>query len=179
MATTKENLRDQGIITLCGKINTETIIKVVENIVLMNNIQNPEFDAIQLILNSTGGSIYAGFELIDIMEYSRLPVYVTGLGCCASMGHMILCAGKKGHRVVTKNTTLLSHQFSWSSDGKYHELVADRKQQSIFHRRLVNHYLKHTKLNKKQVESILLPKSDVWMTPQEAKKYGIVDKVIG
>jgi ATP-dependent Clp protease protease subunit len=178
MSDIKESLRDKGLLTLCGKIEEDLIKTATEEILLMNSMEKPEFSSIQLILNSIGGSCWQGFMIVDIIEYSKIPVYITGLGVCASMGILILCSGNKGHRVITKNTVLLSHQVSWGSEGKYHELIADRKQQDIEHEKIIRHYMRHTKLKRKQIQEILLPKSDVWLTPAEAKKYGLVDKVI-
>ncbi len=175
---TEIELRNQGIINICGKISDDSMQKVIQEFVYINSIIEPDFKAIQIILNSPGGTIPAGFMLTDFIEFSKLAVYITGLGICASMGILILCSGAKGHRIITKNTALLSHQYSWENAGKYHELVADRKEQDLVQRRMIKHYLKHTKLNERQVREILLSAKDVWLTHREAKKYGLIDKVI-
>ena len=178
MTETNELLRNKGIITLCREIKIENINTVTEEILYLNSLKKQELEFIQILLNSPGGSCWSGFMLIDLIEYSKLPVYITGLGICASMGILLLCSGTKGHRIITKNTTLLSHQVSWRKEGKYHELVAQRKQEELENSRMINHYLRHTNLKRKQIEEILLPESDVWLTPIEAKKYGLVDKII-
>lgn len=176
--TTNELLRDEGVLILNSEIDNTKIKGIIEDIIYLNNKNDNKIKNIQIILNSPGGNCWDGFLLIDIIEYSKLEVFITGLGICASMGILILCSGTKGKRVITKNTLLLSHQYSWGSFGKYHELIADRKGQDILHKSMIKHYLKHTKLDEEQIEKILLPKSDVWLTPKEAKKYGIVDKII-
>ncbi len=163
---------------LSGEITVDRSEKVCENLLQINQIEKPDFDAIQLILNSPGGSCYSGFQLIDLIEYSKMPVYITGLGICASMGILILCSGAKGHRVITKNTSLLSHQYTRGGYGKYHDIVAARKEENQLHSRIIKHYVKHTKLSESEVKKILQPESDVWLSPKEAKKYGIVDKII-
>lgn len=178
MATTKELLREKGIICLCGVIKLDTIPAITDEIIYMNSLENPTFDKIQLIINSVGGSCPAGFMLVDFIEYSKIPIAITGLGICASMGNLILCSGEKGSRVITKNTSLLSHQYSWGAEGKYHELVAARKEQELEHQRIIKHYKRHTNLSIKQINKILLPASDTWLTPEEAIKYGIADKII-
>jgi ATP-dependent Clp protease protease subunit len=182
MADTKELLRDQGIVAICSEIKEDNVRKAVEDILYLNNrpisIENPRIDSIKLILTSAGGHCWDGFTLVDIIEYSKIPVSTIGLGVCASMALLILCAGEKGKRIITKNTSLLSHQYSWTNSGKYHELIADRKEQELAHERFVKHYMRHTNLKRKQVEKILLPKSDVWLTGKEAKKYGLIDKII-
>ena len=65
-----------------------------------------------------------GFALIDIIHGSRLPIWTVGIGMLASMGLMIFMAGEKGHRVLTPNTLILSHQWSGVDSGKEHELVS-------------------------------------------------------
>jgi len=176
--TTDIELRNCGLITLCNKIANDSIDKVIRELLYMNAIEKPEFKNIQIILNSSGGDLYASFMLTDFIDYSRLPVFITGLGVCASSGILILCSGEKGYRTITNNTSLLSHQYSWYQEDKYHEMVATRKQQDLLQERIINHYIKHTKLNRKKIIEILLPKSDVWLTAREAKKYGIIDKII-
>jgi len=171
-------IRNRGIISICGKIEDDSMATVIKELIFMNSIEKPIFKAIQMILNSSGGSIRAGFMITDFIEFSKLPVYITGLGICGSMGMLILCSGEKGHRVITKNTSLLSHQYSWENKGKYHELIANRKEQNLIQQRMISHYLKHTHLNEQQICDILLPNQDVWLTDKEAKKYGLVDKVI-
>lgn len=177
MTASNELLRDKGIVTICSVIKREDIKSIAEDILYINSMKDPP-KQIQIILNSPGGNCPDGFMVIDIIEYSKLPVFITGLGICASMGIMILCSGQKGKRVITKNTSLLSHQYSWINSGKFHELVAAQKEQKLEYERLVKHYLRHTNMKRSDIEKYLLPKSDVWLTPQEAKKYGLVDKII-
>ncbi|MDD5327434.1 MAG: ATP-dependent Clp protease proteolytic subunit [Phycisphaerae bacterium] len=175
---TSIELREQGMVNICGAISDDSMKTIVEELVYINTMVKPNFKAIQMILNSPGGTMPAGFMVTDFIEFSKMPVYITGLGTCASMGLLILCSGTKGHRIITKNTRLLSHQYSWETSGKYHELIADRKEQNMVQERMIRHYLKHTKLNKRQIKEILLPATDVWMTGKEAKKYGLIDKVV-
>jgi len=178
MAEASDKLKKQGTILLCGKIDLENVKTASIDLLELDGKTDGDYDHISLILNSPGGGCREGFMLIDIIELCKMPVHITGLGICASMGLMILCSGTKGHRRVTKNTSLLCHQYSWSSEGKRHEIISDRKQQDILQQRFIDHLARHTKLNKKKVEKILLPESDVWLTTAEAIEYGIIDGVI-
>ncbi len=171
-------LRDSGIILLSGIIEKKEINEAASSLLYLNNLKKRDFESARIILNSPGGSCCDAFMLIDLINYCSFDVFITGLGLCASMGIMLLCGGAKGHRVITHNTELLSHQFSVIQEGKYHELKAAQKRDDQTHNRLVNHYVKNTKLDKKSVEKILLPESDVWLTPKEAVKYGIADKIL-
>ena len=177
----EKTLRDRGALFLCGKIDTATVRSTAIDLLQIDNEDasyDNGYDHINMIINSPGGSCWAGFMLIDVMGLCSLPIHTTGLGVCASMGFMILCSGTKGHRKITDNTTLLCHQFSWYAEGKRHELVSKRKEEEYQHERFVKHLVKHTKLDRKRVEKLLLPESDVWLLPEEAVEYGIVDEII-
>ena len=173
-----KTLKDLGTIILCGDVNTENMKQVSIDLLEVDNNPKADYDHINMILNSPGGGCRDGFMLIDIIGMCRHAIHITGLGICASMGFMILCSGTKGFRKITNNTTLMCHQFSWGTVGKRHELVSARKQEDILHERLVSHLVKHTNLDKKGVEKYLLPETDVWLTPDHAIEYGIVDEII-
>lgn len=95
----------------------------------------------------------------------------------ASMGLMIFIAGEKGKRVLTPNTTIMSHQWSGGEFGKEHELLASVKNHKLISTMFMNHYKKHTGLTEKQIKTYLLPTSDVWLSAKEAKQLGICDEI--
>jgi len=133
---------------------------------------------IKMIINSHGGEVGSAFALIDTMKGSKIPVYTYGLGEIASCGFMTFIAGEKGHRYLTRNTSILSHQFSWGSWGKEHELHARVKEYQNTQVRMVDHYKKCTGLDEKEIRKYLLPAEDVWLTAKEAVKYGIADHIV-
>jgi ATP-dependent Clp protease protease subunit len=81
-------------------------------------------DLLNLIICSPGGDLNAAFAVIDTMKGSKIPIYTYGMGEIASCGLMTFMAGEKGKRFITRNTAILSHQYSWGSWGKEHELMA-------------------------------------------------------
>jgi ATP-dependent Clp protease protease subunit len=87
-------------------------------------------------------------------------------------------AGTKGRRVITPNTSILSHQYSWGSRGKEHELFATMREFELSSERMLEHYKKCTGLTEKKIREVLLPAEDVWLSAEEAKKYGIADKIV-
>ena len=137
----RHSLDDLGVIFLSGNINESAAETVCRSIIEMNlSGKNPQ---IQVIINSAGGECAAGFAIIDIMNWSRLPVFTTGLGIVASMGLLVFMAGQKGHRVITPRTSILSHRF-WSLNvGNHSQLLARRKEEDLVHQRIVNHYLEY------------------------------------
>lgn len=133
---------------------------------------------IKMIINSPGGEVTSAFALIDTMKGSRIPIYTYGLGEIASCGLLAFIAGEIGHRYITKNTAILSHQFSWGSMGKEHELMASVKEFNNTSQRIIDHYKKCTGQTEAVIKKYLLPPEDVWLTPKEAIKYGLADKIV-
>jgi ATP-dependent Clp protease protease subunit len=170
----KKNLADYGIVFISSVIDSGTARSVCEEIIRINVEKEAEF--VQMIINSPGGDCAAGFAIIDMMEWSTLPVYTTGVGLIASMGLAVFMAGEKGRRVLTPRTSVLSHRFSAFSWGNHSELVARRKEEDFMHRRLIDHYCEHTKLKTiDEIQGKLLRDVDTWLTPEEALDLGIAD----
>lgn len=143
-----------------------------------NFIEKNRPKQIKMIINSYGGVVDAAFALIDTMKGSKIPIYTYGLGCIASCGLMTFIAGQKGKRFITRNTSILSHQFSWGNFGKEHELFATVKEFTNTQQRIVEHYKRCTGMSEKNIKKYLLPPEDVWLTAKEAVKYGIADEVV-
>ncbi len=169
-------LAQYGIIYLSGDIDTasaETICKEI----IEHNIKG-DVSQMQMIINSPGGSCTAGFSIIDIMEWSRIPIYTTGLGMIASMGLMVFMTGEKGHRVITPRTSILSHRYTAVTHGNHSQLIAGRKEEDMMHERGVQHYLTYSNVkDRAELENYLLRDVDTWLTPEEAVKYGLADIV--
>ena len=134
-------------------------------------------DMLNLIICSPGGDLNAAFAVIDTMRGSAIPIRTVGLGQIASAGLMIFIAGEKGQRILTPNTSILSHQYSWGAFGKEHELFATVKEFDLTTKKMVSHYKKCTGLNEKKIRDVLLPPQDIWLNPTEAKGLGICDAV--
>ena len=133
---------------------------------------------IRLIINSQGGELNSALALTDVMEASSIPIWTYGLGSLCSAALSIFIAGAKGKRYITRNTSILSHQFSWGMGGKEHELLASVKEIDLTKKRVFEHYRKHTKQSEKNIKKFLLPPEDCWLTCNEAVKYGIADHIM-
>lgn len=130
-----------------------------------------------IFINSPGGSCTAGFAIVDFMEASRVKVNTRAIGQICSMGFVIFIAGQKGNRIMSPNTTIMSHTFTGGAWGKSHELFARNEHFKELHQRIIAHYLKHTTCTKKQIKEMFLGATDLYLTPKECLKYGICDKV--
>jgi ATP-dependent Clp protease protease subunit len=135
-------------------------------------------DELTFIINSPGGDVASMFALVDTIRGSKIPVRTIGLGQIASCGLMLFLAGHKGRRFLTPNTAILSHQFSWGSFGKEHELFATVKEFTMTQERILTHYKKCTGLSEKKIKEFLLPPEDVWLASKEAVDLGVADHIV-
>lgn len=172
----EKGLSDYGIIYLSGVIN-ETKAESVCKEIIEYNIKG-SINQVQMVINSPGGPCTAGFSIIDIMEWSNIPIYTTGIGMIASMGLLIFMTGEKGHRVVTPRTSILSHRFSAINIGNHSQLIAGRREEDMLHERILNHYMTYSNIkDSKELERYLLRDVDTWLSTDEAVQLGIVDVV--
>tara|TARA_R110000744_G_scaffold216234_1_gene335049 strand:+ start:300 stop:920 length:621 start_codon:yes stop_codon:yes gene_type:complete len=170
-------IREAGILFLTDKFDKEKIMPLVAQIYEYNLMpEELRPDAITLIINSPGGSVHSAYHLIDAMMMSEVPVNTIGHGLVASSGVLTIMAGQ--HRMLTHNTSVMSHQYSWGSQGKEHELQARIKEFDLAGDRMESHYKKFTKKSVKYIRKHLLHATDEWLTPDECLKHGIVDQVI-
>ena len=139
--------------------------------------RNERLKELTLVINSPGGDVHSAIALIDTMKGSAIPIKTVGLGLIASCGILTFMSGTKGKRVLTPNTSILSHQYSWGSGGKEHELFARVREFELSSERMIEHYKKCTGLSEKKIREVLLPAQDVWLSAKEAVKYGIADKI--
>jgi len=167
---------DKGVYLFMSEVSQETCKDLI-SFILTKVWTVPRPKCLQIIINSPGGDLNSAFAVIDVMKGCPIPIHTTGLGQIASAGFMMFIAGEKGHRVLTPNTSIMSHQFSWGSWGKEHELVAVGKEFELTTERMISHYKKCTGLNEKQIRQYLLPATDVWLSAKEAKKLGICDSI--
>ena len=170
-------LNDHGIMVLMDEINHETVKPVIEWILHENHVRKKKHKELLLMICSDGGNIAEAFALIDVMRSSKIPVKTVGLGSIASCGLLIFMAGAAGRRILTPNTSILSHQFSWESEGKSHELFATIKEFELTQKRMVALYRDATGLEDDVIRKVLLPPQDVWLSAEEALGYHICDAI--
>ena len=172
----KEEASRHSFYLLMEEISLASIKPAVEWIFECNFTEEPP-EMLNLLITSPGGDLNAAFALIDVIRGSGIPVRTVGLGQIASAGLMIFISGDAGLRVLTPNTSILSHQYSWGAIGKEHELFATVKEFDLTTKKMISHYKKCTGLSEAKIREILLPPQDVWLSPQEAKKLGLCDDI--
>jgi ATP-dependent Clp protease protease subunit len=170
-------INNHGMALLMGEIDNDSVRPIIEWILYENFVRKKKLKELLLMICSEGGNIASAFALIDVIHSSRIPVKMVGLGEISSAGLLIFLSGTKGRRVLTPNTSILSHQFSWHSEGKVHELFATVKEFELTQKRMVDHYRNCTSLDEETIRKVLLPPQDVYLSAEEALGFGICDHI--
>jgi ATP-dependent Clp protease protease subunit len=136
--------------------------------------ENPKKE-IAMYINSPGGVVTAGLAIYDTMQYIRPSIQTLCVGQAASAATLLLCAGEKGSRYCLPNARLLVHQPSASFYGQAADIARHAQEVVKLKRRLNEIYAKHTGQTVEAVEKVL--DRDTYMTAEDAKTFGLVDKV--
>ena len=180
-AQTEQNhsqaLAENGMYVFMGDVNDDSIKPIIEWILYENYVTKKKKKELLLMICSDGGMMQDAFALIDVMHASVIPIKTVGLGMIASAGLMIFISGTPGRRILTPNTSILSHQFSWYNEGKAHELFATMREFELTQARMIEHYQECTGLSQEEIRQHLLPAQDVWLSAQEALKLKICDEI--
>jgi ATP-dependent Clp protease, protease subunit len=172
------SLESLGCHMFFGEVDTDTSHAACEFILKSNLIQADAKKPLTMFINSVGGECGEGFAVIDLMETSRIPIATVGIGNIMSMGVLLISAGTRGLRTMTKNTEVMAHQFAGYFAGKQHELIATQTAYNMLEQRFIRHFLNHTSMTEKQIRDVLFAPSDRYLTPAECKKFGLVDRVV-
>jgi ATP-dependent Clp protease protease subunit len=138
--------------------------------------ENPKKE-IHMYINSPGGVVTAGLAMYDTMQYIRPEVHTLCIGQAASAASMLLCAGQKGHRFCLPNARIVVHQPSASFYGQAGDIARHAQEVLKLKNRLNEIYAKHTGQTVAAVEKLL--DRDTYLTPEEAKAFGLIDDVMG
>jgi ATP-dependent Clp protease protease subunit len=172
-----EGLRENGIYVFMDEVNHETIKPIIEWILYENYVSTHRKKELLLMICSSGGDLAAAYALIDTMRTSQIPIKTVGLGMIASCGLLIFISGTPGRRILTPNTSILSHQYAWANEGKHHELFATMREYTLTQQRMLNLYRETTGLDDDTIKAKLLPPQDVWLDSDEALALNICDDV--
>lgn len=131
---------------------------------------------IQIYINSPGGSVYAGLGIYDTMQYIGSDVATICTGMAASMGAVLLCAGKEGKRTALQHSRILIHQPMGGAEGQASDIEITAREIQKLKKELYEIIAKHSK---KDYDTIWKDADrDFWMTSEEAKAYGMIDEVL-
>ncbi|MDN5567864.1 MAG: ATP-dependent Clp protease proteolytic subunit [Paracoccus sp. (in: a-proteobacteria)] len=137
--------------------------------------ENPNKD-ISMYINSPGGVVTSGLSIYDTMQYIRPRVSTLVVGQAASMGSLLLAAGEKGLRYSLPNSRVMVHQPSGGYQGQATDILIHARETEKLKRRLNDIYVHHTGRPLDEVEAAL--ERDRFMSPEEAKEFGLIDEVV-
>ena len=137
--------------------------------------EDPNKD-IQLYINSPGGSVSAGFAIYDTMNYIKPDVSTICIGMAASMGAFLLASGAKGKRFALPNSDIMIHQPSGGAQGQASDIQINAEKILKIRKKLNEILAERTGQDLEKIERDT--DRDYWLTSEEAKKYGLIDKVI-
>jgi ATP-dependent Clp protease protease subunit len=171
-------LYDSGTYYLTGDICEMNCGELIRWIISENlKPADKRLPQLTIYINSVGGDLYSAFGLIDIMKTSKIPIATVGVGSLMSAAFLIFLAGQQGRRSLTKNTSIMCHQFSTVYEGKEHDIKASEKETRYVKQRMLDIIKDSCPMDEKTIKRKLLPPSDVWLSADECVELGISDTI--
>ena len=167
-------LLKERIIFLTGQIN-DNVASLVTAQLLFLEAEDPKKE-ICLYINSPGGLVTAGLGIYDTIQYVKPDISTLCIGQAASMGSFLLAAGTKGKRFSLPNSRIMVHQPSAGYQGQATDIEIHANEVLSLKKRLNEIYSKHTGKSVDEIKSAL--ERDNFMTPDNAKSFGLIDKVV-
>ena len=167
-------LLKERIVFLVGPVNDNVASLVTAQLLFLES-ENPNKE-ISFYINSPGGLVTSGLGIYDTMQYIHSPVSTLCIGQASSMGSFLLSAGEKGKRYSLPNSRIMVHQPSAGFQGQATDIQIHAKEIQQLKTRLNIIYSKHTGKSVDEISKAL--ERDNFMTPEEAKKFGLIDSVV-
>lgn len=167
-------LLKERIIMLYTPVTDDVASVIIANLLYLES-EDPEKDIIMYI-NSPGGSVSAGLAIYDTMQYVRPDISTICVGMAASMAQVLLCAGAKGKRMALPNSRIMMHQPSGGSQGQVADMEIYLKEMLRMQEQLYKIIAAHSGQDLEKIRKDA--DRDNWMSPQDAKEYGLIDRVL-
>lgn len=167
-------LMKDRIVFLDSEITDQSASVVITQLLYLDS-QDDEAD-ITLYINSPGGSVSAGFAIYDVMNRIKAPVTTICMGMAASMAAFLLCSGSRGKRYCLPNSTVMIHQPLGGVQGQATEIQITAKRILYLREQLYKIMAKNTGKTFEEIESAC--ERDNYLTPEQAKEFGLIDEVI-
>jgi len=167
-------LLSERVVFLGTPIDDEVANLVVSQLLHLE-AADPEAD-ISLYVNCPGGQVYAGLGIYDTMQFIAPRVRTTWVGVAMSMGSLILAGGAPGHRFALPNSRILIHQPTGGFQGQSSDIEIHARETLALRRRLDELYARHTRQSAERVHDDM--DRDRFMDPDEAVRYGLIDRVL-
>lgn len=167
-------LLKERIIFLTGPVYDQVASLISAQLLYLESV-NPKKE-ISFYINSPGGVVSAGLAIYDTMQYIRCPVSTVCIGQAASMGSLLLCGGEPNNRFALPNARIMVHQPSGGAQGQASDIEIQAKEILEIRKKLNEIYKSHTGRTLEEIEQRL--ERDSYMSPEEARDFGIIDKVV-
>ena len=167
-------LLKERIIFLVGPVNDNVATLVTAQLLFLES-ENPKKE-ISFYINSPGGIVWSGLAIYDTMQYVSSKIMTICVGQAASAGSLLLTAGEKDMRFSLPNSRIMVHQPSGGYQGQVTDIEIQTKEIIKTKKRLNEIYAKHSGKDIKEVEEIM--ERDKYFSPQEAIKFGLIDKIV-
>lgn len=167
---------DARIVYMAGDVDETSISQVIAHMLGLASMSDKP---IQFVISTYGGAVDEMFSLYDVMKFLPCPVQTIGLGKIMSAGVLLLASGEKGKRLLGKNSRIMIHPISGGARGNVFEQINEVEEMKRMQELMCKLLLKETKMPKAELDRIMKLGHDYYITPEQALKYGIVDKVIG
>jgi ATP-dependent Clp protease, protease subunit len=164
----------ERIIFLVGPVNDHTANLVCAQLLFLES-ENPDKE-IFLYINSPGGSVSSGLSIFDTMQFIKPDVSTLCMGMAASMGSFLLMAGAKGKRFALPNSRVMLHQPSGGAQGQATDIEIQAREILKTREQLNRIYAERTGQTLEKITADM--ERDFWMSPTEAKEYGLIDQVL-
>ena len=162
------------IVCISGEVHDDMANAIVAQLLFLQS-QDPK-KQINVYINSPGGSVTAGLAIYDTMQFVKCPIATYCIGQAASMGAVLLTAGTKGLRHALPNARIMIHQPSGGAEGKATDIEITAKEILRLKEVLNGILAKHS--GKKMADVVNDTERDYFMSAEEAKEWGLIDKVI-
>jgi len=164
----------ERIIFLTGPVEDYSASLIVAQLLFLE-AENPKKE-ISFYINSPGGVVTSGLSIYDTMQLIRCPVTTVCIGQAASMGSLLLTAGAKDMRFALPNARIMVHQPSGGFQGQVTDILIHAKEVESLKKRLNEIYVKHTGRSYEDIHAAL--ERDNFMTAEQAREFGLIDKVM-
>ena len=167
-------LLKERIIFLVGPVNDTAATLITAQLLYLES-ENPKKE-ISFYINSPGGLVTSGLGIYDTMQFIKPPVSTLCIGQASSMGSFLLASGAKGKRFSLPNSRIMVHQPSAGFQGQATDIEIHAKEILDLKKRLNKIYSKHTKKSEDEIKKAL--ERDKFMSPAEAKDFGLIDGIV-
>ena len=172
----QEKNLEQGNVFVFGEIHEERIERIIEQILYLSSKKRGRPKEITVWINSPGGLLQPALALADLFDHIKPKIKTIGLGTVESAAAYVLMAGTKGKRFISKYSSIMLHEFSWSNSGSYTEMASRQKEIEKTRERQSEFVSAKSGKSIAQIKKILRHE-ETWLSPQEAIEWGLVDGI--